>query len=283
MGWGNEPLKKWYFNFQGKFLNKKKSYIKKLNWIGFSHVWVSNSAILKPFEKFHLVTAALRLPPSSFATCPSNLAKSAGSLFHTDFSKFPSIFANLYFFPSSPTPGRSVPVTRVSYIGRGGWVDLILLRNWSLHTVHGGTPSMEGVLVAAAYRQVAGIFQVQMGISLILGGSKPLPGWFGALLQWKLKLTWAFACVKEGVKACQDALCTYVPSKRWFGKFAQISPGKMCPRVPVWVRGGGCNRYLGNAQIECALTDTGASLRSKLWGPGLLLPNTEVHDKFEYN
>ena len=48
-----------------------------------------------------------------------------------------------------------------------------------------------------------------MGISLILGGSKPLPGWFGALLQWKLKLTWAFACVKEGVKACQDALCTY--------------------------------------------------------------------------
>ena len=99
-----------------------------------------------------------------------------------------------------------------------------------------------------------------MGISLILGGSEPLPGWFGALMQWKLKLKWAFACVKEGVKACQDALCTYVPSKRWFGKFAQIGPGKMCPRVPVWVRGGGCNRYLGNAQIECALTDTGASL-----------------------
>ena len=43
-----------------------------------------------------------------------------------------------------------------------------------------------------------------MGISLILGGSKPLPGWFGALMQWKLKL-WAFACVKEGVKAYQDA------------------------------------------------------------------------------
>ena len=52
-----------------------------------------------------------------------------------------------------------------------------------------------------------------MGISLILGGSKPLPGWFGALMQWKLKLKWAFACVKEGVKVCQDALCTYVPSK----------------------------------------------------------------------
>ena len=48
-----------------------------------------------------------------------------------------------------------------------------------------------------------------MGISLILGGSEPLPGWFGALMQWKLKLKWAFACVKEGVKACEDAFCTY--------------------------------------------------------------------------
>ena len=92
--------------------------------------------------------------------------------------------------------------------------------------------------------------EVQTGICLILGGSKPLPRWFGALMQWKLKLKWAFACVKEGVKACQDALCTYVPSKWWFGKFAQIGPEKKCPGVPVWVRGGGCNRYLGNAQIE---------------------------------
>ena len=89
------------------------------------------------------------------------------------------------------------------------------------------------------------------------GGSEPLPGWFGALMQWKLKLKWAFACVKEGVKACQDALCTYVPSKRWFGKFAQIGPEKKCPRVPVWVRVGGCNRYLGNAQIEVTLISKG--------------------------
>ena len=104
---GNKPPKKWYFNFQGQFLSQKKFYIKKLNGIGFSHVWVSNSAILKQFEKFHKVTAALWLPSSSFATCPSNLAKSAGSLFHTDFSKFPSIFANLHFFPSTPTPART--------------------------------------------------------------------------------------------------------------------------------------------------------------------------------
>ena len=76
-----------------------------------------------------------------------------------------------------------------------------------------------------------------MGISLILGGSKPLPGWFGALLQWKLKLTWAFACVKEGVKACQDALCTYIPSKRWFDKFAQIGLAKKCPTVTTSLLG----------------------------------------------
>ena len=29
---------------------------------------------------------------------------------------------------------------------------------------------------------------------------------------------------------------------------------KKCPRVLVWVRGGGCNCYLGNAQIEVAPT-----------------------------
>ena len=79
-----------------------------------------------------------------------------------------------------------------------------------------------------------------MGISLVLGGSKPLRGWFGALMQWKLKLKWAFACVKEGVKACQDALCTYVLSKRWFGKFCQIWLEKKVPQsaqrgvIDIW-------------------------------------------------
>ena len=89
-----------------------------------------------------------------------------------------------------------------------------------------------------------------MGICLIVGGSKCLPGWFGALMQWKLKFKWVFACVKEGVKACQDALGHLSPSKRWFDKVAQIGPKIKCPRVPGWVRGGGGNRNLGNAQIE---------------------------------
>ena len=90
------------------------------------------------------------------------------------------------------------------------------------------------------------------GHILIFGGSEPLPGWFGALMQWKLKFKWVFACVKEGVKACQDALGHLSPSKRWFDKVAQIGPKIKCPRVPGWVRGGGCNRNLGNAQIEVA-------------------------------
>ena len=67
VGWGNEPLKKWYFNFGGLFLSQKKIYIKKLNGIGFSYVWALNSVILKQFLKFHKVTAALWLPSSSFA------------------------------------------------------------------------------------------------------------------------------------------------------------------------------------------------------------------------
>ena len=45
-----------------------------------------------------------------------------------------------------------------------------------------------------------------MGISLILGGSEPLPGWFGALYAVKIEVQMAFA---------------------------QISPDIKCPRVPV--------------------------------------------------
>ena len=78
-----------------------------------------------------------------------------------------------------------------------------------------------------------------MGISLILGGSEPLPGWVGALLQWKMKLKWAFACVKEGVKAYQDALYTYVLSKRWFDKSVQIGPEKSAPECPFECGEGG--------------------------------------------
>ena len=91
-----------------------------------------------------------------------------------------------------------------------------------------------------------------MGISMILGGSEPLPGWFGAVMQWKLKLKWAFACVKEGVKACQDALCTMY---RQNGDLANLlkSARKKVPQSARLSAGGGGNRYLGNAQIEVTL------------------------------
>ena len=81
MGWENEPQKKWYFNFGGQFLSQKKFYSKKLNGIGESHPVPSNSAIWKHFLKFHLASAALWLPSSSLATCPSNLAKSLFQLY----------------------------------------------------------------------------------------------------------------------------------------------------------------------------------------------------------
>ena len=55
----------------------------------------------------------------NLTTCPPNLAKSAGSLFHTDFSKFPSIFANLHFSPGwSRTMCSQVPQLTWLWVGR---------------------------------------------------------------------------------------------------------------------------------------------------------------------
>ena len=98
-----------------------------------------------------------------------------------------------------------------------------------------------------------------MGICLILGRSKCLPRWFGALMQWKLKFKWVFACVKEGVKACQDALGHLSPSKRWFDKVAQIGPKIKCPRVPGWVRGGVQSQF-GQCPNRSGNISVGASL-----------------------
>ena len=91
-----------------------------------------------------------------------------------------------------------------------------------------------------------------MGICLILGGSKPLPGWFGALMQWKLKFNWAFSFVKKGFKACQDSLWQLFTPKMVIWQSCSNWPRKKCPRVPVWVRGGRCKSYSGNAQMPAA-------------------------------
>ena len=69
-----------------------------------------------------------------------------------------------------------------------------------------------------------------MGICLILGGSKPLPGWFGALIQ---RWTWTILTFKHG---------NLEMVKLRLKKSAVFECG-----------GRGCNCYLGNAHIEVAL------------------------------
>ena len=102
-----------------------------------------------------------------------------------------------------------------------------------------------------------------MGICLIVGGSKCLPGLFGALMQWKLKFKWVFACVKEGVKACQDALGHLSPSKQWFDK------------VPVCVRGG-CRSKLHGSKVHGVRARTPGYF---LWIKGSLASVKHVLDK----
>ena len=69
-----------------------------------------------------------------------------------------------------------------------------------------------------------------MGISLFMGGSKRLPGWFGALIY------------------CHNGD---------FTNFLKLVPeclARASPRVPVWVRVGGVKSYLGNAQMQSTWT-----------------------------
>ena len=63
--------------------------------------------------------------------------------------------------------------------------------------------------------------------------------------------------------------------------FAQVGPEIKCPRVPVWVKGGRCNRYLGNAQIDPAFFNLGLPLeRSWLCTPSVMLMFTEIKPVF---
>ena len=104
-----------------------------------------------------------------------------------------------------------------------------------------------------------------MGISLILVGVLTL-----ARMVWgTLKLTLAFACVKECVKACQDALWTYVPSKRWFGKFAEIGRKKNAWEWPCqWGGGGGVQSLFGQCPNAFVSNFVGASLRGIYFNGG---------------
>ena len=64
--------------------------------------------------------------------------------------------------------------------------------------------------------------------------SQPLPGWF-------------VAPIFRRNDHVQTGICMMLPENR-------------CHRVPVWVRGGGSNGYLGNAQMKCYIFTLGLPL-----------------------
>ena len=97
----------------------------------------------------------------------------------------------------------------------------------------------------------------------------------------------AFAWFWGGLNPCPDGLGhlfrdepfpkAYNPLK-W-----ENSAWKKCPRVPVWVRGG-CNCYLGNAQIEVGTSWKGLPLRGyeHTLVPALLSALTSSHFKYMF-
>ena len=89
-----------------------------------------------------------------------------------------------------------------------------------------------------------------MGICLILGGSKPLPGWFGALMQWKWKFNWVFSIVIKVFKTCKDSLI--YPQNGDLTKSLK-STRKKVPQSARLSAGGGCKSYMGNAQMPVTL------------------------------
>ena len=93
------------------------------------------------------------------------------------------------------------------------------------------------------------------------------------IIQWKLQFKLAFACVKEGIKVCQDALwhlCTVksFDSKWWFDKFAQIGQEKSSPSARlsagegVQSLFGQCLTYMWCCNLWCV---TQVWLRLGMW------------------
>ena len=85
------------------------------------------------------------------------------------------------------------------------------------------------------------------------GGSRPLPKWFGALILRRIVHVQRGICLVWGVWTLARMVWgTYAVKIEVQMAFAQVGPEIKCPRVPVWVKGRGCNRYLGNARIDLA-------------------------------
>ena len=79
----------------------------------------------------------------------------------------------------------------------------------------------------------------------------------GKLLQASKLHIW---CINSLLNKCRPYI-TISGSIQPF-KMVKIVPENKCPRVPVWVKGGGCDRYLGNAQIDPTFFKLGLPLRS---------------------
>ena len=94
------------------------------------------------------------------------------------------------------------------------------------------------------------------------GGSRPLPEWFGALILRRIVHVQRGICLVWGVWTLARMVWgTYAVKIEVQMAFAQVGTEIKCPRVPVWVKGGGCNRYLGNAQIDPAFFYLGLPLQ----------------------
>ena len=91
-----------------------------------------------------------------------------------------------------------------------------------------------------------------MGISLFLGGSKRLPGWFGALIYCHNN---DFACFLKLVPECL------------------ARPG---PRVPGWVRGGGVQSLFGQCPNAEYMNVNGYSLTQE---NGMLTMSSEGRER----
>ena len=100
--------------------------------------------------------------------------------------------------------------------------------------------------------------RVYSGIAQTGGGSPPLPEWFGPLILRRIVHVQRGICLVWGVWTLARMVWgTYAVKIEVQMAFAQVGPEIKCPRVPVWVKGGGCNRYLGNARIDPASFSVG--------------------------
>ena len=81
----------------------------------------------------------------------------------------------------------------------------------------------------------------------------------GKLLQASKLHIW---CINSLLNKCRPYI-TISGSIQPF-KMVKIVPENKCPRVPVWVKGGGCDRYLGNAQIDPTFFKLGLPLQQQL-------------------